>query len=126
MIRGDVPKPDRRAYLEAVLCLSKAPSKLDSKKFPGAKSRYDDFVVVHMNQTLNIHGTGNFLSWHRYYIWSWENVLRKECGYKGTLPVCYRDPFYTLTVTGPTPIYVMRVLDSSRLNNYLQILFFLL
>ncbi|KAH8901347.1 Di-copper centre-containing protein [Thozetella sp. PMI_491] len=83
---GDISKPERRAYIDAVLCLLKAPSKLDPKQFPGAKSRYDDFVVVHMNQTLTIHNTGNFLSWHRYYIWSWENVLRKECGYKGALP----------------------------------------
>ena len=40
-----------------MLCIQKKPSKLDPAKFPGAKSRYDDFVVVHMNQTLNIHGT---------------------------------------------------------------------
>jgi len=40
-----------------MLCLIAKPSKLDSSKFPGAKSRYDDFVVVHMNQTLTIHGT---------------------------------------------------------------------
>ena len=40
-----------------MLCIQKKPSKLDPTKFPGAKSRYDDFVVVHMNQTLNIHGT---------------------------------------------------------------------
>lgn len=40
-----------------MLCIMSAPSKLDKTKFPGAKSRYDDFVVVHMNQTLNIHGT---------------------------------------------------------------------
>ena len=99
-----MPKPDRKAYLDAVVCLLNKPSKLDSKQFPGAKSRYDDFVVVHMNQTLTIHGTvsylavmaqnltdlqkGNFLSWHRYYTWNWERVLRTECGYKGTQPVC--------------------------------------
>lgn len=83
---GDLSKPDRRAYIDGVLCLLKLPSKLDPKLYPGAKSRYGDFVVVHMNQTLSIHGTGNFLSWHRYYVWSWENALRKECGYKGTLP----------------------------------------
>jgi tyrosinase len=33
------------------------PSKLDQTRYPGAKTRYDDFVAVHMNQTLNIHGT---------------------------------------------------------------------
>ena len=34
-----------------------APSKLSASQFPGAKHRYDDFVVVHMQQTLSIHGT---------------------------------------------------------------------
>jgi tyrosinase len=40
-----------------MLCLMSAPSKLDKTKFPGAHSRFEDFVVVHMNQTLKIHGT---------------------------------------------------------------------
>ncbi|RYO73105.1 hypothetical protein AA0113_g409 [Alternaria arborescens] len=35
---------------------------------------------------MSIHGTGNFLSWHRYYIWACEQALRNECGYKGYLP----------------------------------------
>jgi tyrosinase len=57
LCRGDLTKDERKAYLDGVLCLLKLPSKLDSKQFPGAHSRYDDFVVVHMNQTLQIHGT---------------------------------------------------------------------
>lgn len=48
---------DRKAYTAAMLCIMQKPSKLDQTKFPGAKSRYDDFVVVHMNQTLSIHST---------------------------------------------------------------------
>lgn len=40
-----------------MLCLMSAPSKLDKTQFPGAHSRFEDFVVVHMNQTLKIHGT---------------------------------------------------------------------
>jgi len=83
---GDLSRKDRRAYIESFLCLLKTPSKLDPKQFPGAKSRYDDFVVVHINQSGTIHGTGNFLSWHRYFVWAWEAILRKECGYTGTLP----------------------------------------
>lgn len=43
-----------------MLCLLDAPSQLDPGKYPGAKSRYDDFVVIHMNQTMTIHGT---VSW---------------------------------------------------------------
>jgi tyrosinase len=53
---------------------------------PGVRSRYDDFVATHVNQTLTIHGTGNFLSWHRYFVWTWETALREECGYTGYQP----------------------------------------
>ncbi|KAL8383595.1 hypothetical protein RB595_010677 [Gaeumannomyces hyphopodioides] len=83
---GDVPKDERRRYISAVQCLLTKPSKLDPARYPGAKSRYDDFVAVHINQSLTIHGTGNFLSWHRYYTWAYETALRTECGFTGTQP----------------------------------------
>lgn len=57
-----------------------------SSLVPGAMSRYDDFVATHINQTLSIHATGNFLSWHRYFVWTWEKALREECGYQGYQP----------------------------------------
>ncbi|KAJ9621865.1 hypothetical protein H2203_006745 [Taxawa tesnikishii (nom. ined.)] len=72
-------------YINAVLCLQSKPSKSGSLA-PGAKSRYDDFVATHINQTLTIHGTGNFLSWHRYFIYTFEQALRNECGYNSYLP----------------------------------------
>lgn len=62
------------------------PSRFDPAEVPGAKSLYDDFVAVHINQTLTIHGTGNFLSWHRYFTWAYEQALRNECGYQGYQP----------------------------------------
>ncbi|KAL2169412.1 hypothetical protein VTG60DRAFT_6041 [Thermothelomyces hinnuleus] len=83
---GDISAEEKRAYIAAMLCIMEKPSRLDPNQFPGAKSRYDDFVVVHMNQTLSIHGTGNFLSWHRYYTWAFERALQEECGYNGTQP----------------------------------------
>lgn len=55
--RGDISATEKKAYIAALLCLLERPSKLDKTRFPGAKSRYDDFVVVHMNQTQYIHGT---------------------------------------------------------------------
>ncbi|KAJ4129046.1 hypothetical protein NW768_007575 [Fusarium equiseti] len=79
-------KKDKKAYIDAVLCLRKKPSKADPAFAPGARTRYDDFVAVHINQTLSIHGTGNFLTWHRYYTWAYEKALQDECGYKGTQP----------------------------------------
>lgn len=26
------------------------------------------------------------MSWHRYYMWTYEQTLRNECGYRGYLP----------------------------------------
>ncbi|KAF4778605.1 hypothetical protein HER10_EVM0007635 [Colletotrichum scovillei] len=76
---------EKKAYTSAVNCLLTKPSKLTDFA-PGARSRYDDFVAVHINQTLSIHGTGNFLTWHRYFTWAYENALRQECGYNGYQP----------------------------------------
>jgi tyrosinase len=41
---------------------------------------------VHFLQTLNIHLSGTFLIWHRYFTWAFENKLRTECGYTGRMP----------------------------------------
>jgi len=75
----------KTAYSNAVLCLQGLPAKSGSFA-PGARTRYDDFVAVHINQTLTIHGTANFLSWHRYFVWAYETALRNECGYTGYQP----------------------------------------
>ncbi|GKT41954.1 tyrosinase-like protein orsC [Colletotrichum spaethianum] len=77
---------ERKEYISAVQCMLTSPSKSDPSFAPGARNRYDDFVAVHINQTSFIHGTGNFLTWHRYYTWAYENALKTECGYKGTQP----------------------------------------
>jgi tyrosinase len=55
--RGDLSSAERKAYIAAVQCLMTSPSKLPAGQFPGAHNRYEDFVVTHMQQTLNIHGT---------------------------------------------------------------------
>jgi tyrosinase len=54
---------ERKAYTTAVQCMLDSPSKSDPALVPGARNRYDDFVGQHINQTLTIHGTGNFLTW---------------------------------------------------------------
>ncbi|KAH8681383.1 tyrosinase [Xylariales sp. PMI_506] len=77
---------EKLAYTNAVKCLMSKPAITPSDVVPGAKSRYDDFVATHVNQTLSIHGTGNFLSWHRYFVWIFEKALREECGYQGYVP----------------------------------------
>jgi hypothetical protein len=36
---------------------------------------------------MYIHGNGLFLTWHRYFVWAYEQALRDECGYEGYQPV---------------------------------------
>lgn len=79
-------KPERKAYTDAVLCLQKKKANTPASLIPGAKSRFDDFVGNHILKTMEIHYTGTFLAWHRYFTWQYEQALKNECGYKGTQP----------------------------------------
>ncbi|KAL2064242.1 hypothetical protein VTL71DRAFT_4736 [Oculimacula yallundae] len=83
---NDLSAPDKKRYIAAVLCLQSKPSKTPPSVAPGARSRYDDFVLVHVQQTQIIHYTGIFLPWHRYFVWAYETALRNECGYTGYQP----------------------------------------
>jgi tyrosinase len=79
-------KDMRKSYVQAVQCLMTSKAKLTEFGWP-TKTRYDDFVGVHINMTTTIHNTGNFLSYHRNLIHAYETALRDECGYKGYAPV---------------------------------------
>ncbi|KAK3290789.1 uncharacterized protein B0H64DRAFT_447075 [Chaetomium fimeti] len=83
---GSLSVDQRKEYIAAVQCLRTKPSTLDPATAPGAKSLFDDFVAIHLMQTMNIHLSGIFLTWHRYYTWVYEEKLRTECGYTGTVP----------------------------------------
>lgn len=48
---------ERTAYTSALNCLMNLPAKTPSSLAAGAKTRYDDWVVTHINQTLTIHST---------------------------------------------------------------------
>ncbi|CAG9981060.1 unnamed protein product [Clonostachys byssicola] len=77
---------EKLEYTAAVQCLMSLPAKVSPHLVPGAKSRYDDFVATHINQTDFIHQNGPFLFWHRLFMWTFEQTLRDECGYTGYLP----------------------------------------
>lgn len=49
--------PQKKEYINSVLCLQGKPARTPSHLAPGAKTRYDDFVATHINQTLEIHYT---------------------------------------------------------------------
>ncbi|TDZ32018.1 Tyrosinase-like protein orsC [Colletotrichum spinosum] len=74
---GSLSEADRLAYVNAVKCLQVS---------SGARSRFDDFVVIHIQKTLEIHYTGNFMPWHRWFVHLYETALREECGYTGYQP----------------------------------------
>ncbi|KAF2185557.1 Di-copper centre-containing protein [Zopfia rhizophila CBS 207.26] len=83
----DLSVPQREEYIRAVLCLQSKPPKLASKaKYPGALSRYDDFVATHETYAMELHSTPHLLPAHRLYIWYYEKALRDECGYTGYQP----------------------------------------
>lgn len=90
--RASLSETQRKAYTDAVLCLQKLPALTPTSLVPGVRSRYDDFVASHINQSLSIHYTGNFLSWHRWYTYQYELALKNECGYTGSQPCKHRCP----------------------------------
>ena len=81
--RRTLSASQRKQYISAVKCMQNKPSLLPD--VPGSYSLYDDFTAVHLNLTMLIHNTGNFPTWHRYMMHTYEQELNK-CGYKGNLP----------------------------------------
>ncbi|MCJ1263748.1 hypothetical protein MMC22_003618 [Lobaria immixta] len=77
-------KPERKRYTDAVLCLRKKPGLYTDVK--GAKSRFDDFQVLHIKKTFIVHFNAQFLGWHRWFLWTYDEALKRECGYKGPAP----------------------------------------
>lgn len=79
----------RKAFTDAMTCLQKTEPKevkAGNADWPGVKTRYDEYVATHINDTFNIHGTADFLAWHRNFIFRIESDLAETCGYTGTLP----------------------------------------
>lgn len=93
-------KSDKQAYLRSTQCLFTSPSKT---ALPGTKTRWDDLVSLHALHALQIHSTGQFLPWHRYYLHVHEKLLRSECGYKG--PMAYVSILIPFTLSFPIPVY---------------------
>lgn len=73
---------DQAGFSAAIRCLIKTPSR---SGLAGAKTRWDDLAAIHSQMTPTIHWDGQFLLWHRYFLWIFEQELRKTCGYKGAM-----------------------------------------
>ncbi len=83
---AQMPPEERKAYTDAIKCIASKPSQLDPTVYPAATNRYMDYAVTHVNRTSQVHLSGFFLTWHRYYLHLFENDLRDTCGYTGAFP----------------------------------------
>lgn len=111
--RSDMSETQRQDYVAAVTCLMKLPPTSNLTRFPGALSRYDDFVAYHMTHAskcssnfclfltperkgislimtvpVQLHDNLHLFGAHKYFVWLFEKALRDECGYTGYQPVC--------------------------------------
>ncbi|KAH6842311.1 hypothetical protein B0I37DRAFT_392924 [Chaetomium sp. MPI-CAGE-AT-0009] len=89
--------PERASFIAAIHCLNTLPALTPLTKAPGARARYDDFIVTHIDQTPFAHASGLFLPFHRHLIHRFEVALHAECGYAGPVPYwdwtgSYTDP----------------------------------
>lgn len=104
---GILSVKERIAYMNAIRCLQTKSAKSPPSWAPGAKTRFDDWVATHIDQTLTTHYTGIFLAWHRYFLWEYEQALRNECGYQGT------QPYWNWGITAKTGLESSPVWDGS-------------
>ncbi|KAM7188567.1 hypothetical protein V8F33_010532 [Rhypophila sp. PSN 637] len=74
---------EKKAYLDAEVCLMSKPSTLYLR---GARTIFDDFQSAHASLTEIVHYAGQFLPFHRLFVWEHEQALRRECGYTGAHP----------------------------------------
>lgn len=77
---------ERMAFTDAINCMMTKPSQLDQTVYPAATNRYMDYAVTHVNLTQQVHLSGFFLTWHRYYLHLFEQDLAAQCGYTGSFP----------------------------------------
>lgn len=82
--RRRIPDEERIDFVRAVECLMDTESL--NPHIDGARSRFDDFGVLHFELLNQVHLSAFFLLFHRYFIWTYEEALRNECGYEGTFP----------------------------------------
>lgn len=98
---------EQRSYLGAVQCLQALPPKNATlyERF----TRFDEFVIAHVQMADSIHGVGQFLPWHRLFGHLYETALRQECQYRGSFP--FWD--WTRDTDGAKPIADSPLFDTS-------------
>lgn len=75
---------NRKAFINAIACLANTPSA--GRAYSPSTSRYEDFARTHQIMTPTVHGNGIFILWHRYFLYTFEQALRTQCGFTAPLP----------------------------------------
>ena len=84
--RSTLPPATRKSFTSAIHCLNNISASTSPWIAPGARTRYDDLIVAHIQQTPYVHASGLFLPFHRHFLHLFEQMLRHECAYAGPLP----------------------------------------
>ncbi|KAK0732119.1 hypothetical protein B0H67DRAFT_631880 [Lasiosphaeris hirsuta] len=74
---------EKRSYIDAELCLMRKPANLGIR---GSRTKFDEFQAAHALQTEIAHFVGQFLPFHRLFVWAHEKALRVVCNYTGSQP----------------------------------------
>ncbi|KAK5656979.1 hypothetical protein OQA88_3502 [Cercophora sp. LCS_1] len=98
---SDLSIAERGEYVAAVTCLMKLPSQAPKDKYPGAISRFDDFVAYHMTHAVELHDNLHLFPAHKHFLWVYEKALREECGYKGYQPYMNYDRYARDPINSP-------------------------
>jgi hypothetical protein len=77
------PTANRQKFLAAIKCLINKPP---SGNFPPATNRFEDLARLHQLYMPSVHGNPEFLVWHRYFLWTFEQLLQVECGLDVPMP----------------------------------------
>jgi hypothetical protein len=91
---ASMPPEERKEFTDAMKCIMAQPSNLDHSIYSAAVNRWFDYATIHVNRTNQVHISGFFLTWHRYFNYLMEEDLRNSCGYTGRWPCKY--PLSTL------------------------------
>ncbi|KAF8155716.1 tyrosinase [Crassisporium funariophilum] len=83
--RRTLSTSEKGEYIGAVKCMQQRPAH-DIIYENAVRTRFDEFQATHMVIADRVHQTGQFLPWHRNFLYIYEKALREECGYKGAHP----------------------------------------
>ncbi|TVY64171.1 NmrA-like family domain-containing protein [Lachnellula suecica] len=101
---------EKTAYIDAELCLMNPPATLG---FNGAQTKWDELLYCHAWQSNVVQYSGQFLPWHRYYMYAHEQQLKNVCNYTGGQP--YWEEFLDSVASPGDPLFYLHHANLDRL-----------